>query len=593
MLLYYALGGTVKEFDKKEREPHVEIANDTNNYVEITIDISGEVYVLTRYIGMNEIYVASEDQKIDVLPIYRSAQKKFIFSDWILGKLNIKTVDVFQGTIQHKINFMDLMRLIFLDQNPNPNEIYKAPDNGSTFVTDSLEIRKVIFQLLTGSIFSELYDAKGKYKLAIKERDTAKSLYDEYYSVARELTSGKDINIQTVQSLLDEKTDQLEKAYRKRELLKISRSHRNNEAEIHALKDKLIHNELLMRSLERENLSLLNELKSLSVLKSQVDADIDQLQKIIHSHKALNLFTPDTCPYCLNNVERPRDRCVCGAKIDEVAYEKFFYNEKEYYDILKSKHKVLNTIQDAVAEINENILENEKSLSENGSLTEKCRSRIDELLADVDISVDIGTLNDVDDLILKIKEDLQRLKQRYEIDIKLNSYREKFESNSDEVRKTKREVDRLEIDSQRDIESKIQLFNSVYNDLMVNTLPDCHSAKLDYDTYMPVINAGMYREASSGVPKRFNYYLTLFMLSLSDSKFPYPRFMMIDTPRTAGIDKDLLLGLLGKLGDLEAPGEGQVILTTGLGTYPPEFSSKVILKLDRTIGVYLLNKKDN
>ncbi|MDP1165893.1 hypothetical protein, partial [Klebsiella pneumoniae] len=73
--------------------------------------------------------------------------------------------------------------------------------------------------------------------------------------------------------------------------------------------------------------------------------DARRIEKIIHTHKQLEMFTPDTCPYCLKHVDRPSDKCVCGNEIDENDYRRYFYDPSEYYSLLKSKIKSLETMK--------------------------------------------------------------------------------------------------------------------------------------------------------------------------------------------------------------------------------------------------------
>lgn len=58
-------------------------------------------------------------------------------------------------------------------------------------------------------------------------------------------------------------------------------------------------------------------------------------------------------------------------------------------------------------------------------------------------------------------------------------------------------------------------------------------------------------------------------MSLSDPSITFPRFLLVDTPETAGIEEDNLLACLEKFKGLK--GSYQIILSTGLGKYPKEF----------------------
>ena len=145
-LIYYGLGGRVKEFLKEEARTHKEIVNDTNNYVDLFISINTKNYHLRRFIGDNDItispFVAPEDNPLDesltdtnllnldgveLLPVNRNSGNR-VFSDWLLEKLNISVIELYQGYSTFKVNFTELFRLIYHDQQPNPELIYKQID---------------------------------------------------------------------------------------------------------------------------------------------------------------------------------------------------------------------------------------------------------------------------------------------------------------------------------------------------------------------------------------------------------------------------------------------------------------------------------
>ncbi|MPN23948.1 hypothetical protein SDC9_171341 [bioreactor metagenome] len=117
---------------------------------------------------------------------------------------------------------------------------------------------------------------------------------------------------------------------------------------------------------------------------------------------------------------------------------------------------------------------------------------------------------------------------------------------------------------------------------MTTVVADCRSAEIDAQIYLPHINDGEYREHSAKVPKRFLYYLSLLQLSLL-SDIPFPRLLLVDTPETAGIDPDSLVKMLRQISALENPkGRAfQILFSTGVGKYPPEFAENVVLKLSK------------
>lgn len=56
-LVYYGLGGRVEEFDPTSREVHVQIVNDSNNFVRLVIGIDNELFTISRRLRDNNISV--------------------------------------------------------------------------------------------------------------------------------------------------------------------------------------------------------------------------------------------------------------------------------------------------------------------------------------------------------------------------------------------------------------------------------------------------------------------------------------------------------------------------------------------------------
>ena len=154
-LIEYCFGNNIKYFDQDNNKKYTEIVNDTNNYVELHIIINSKKYQLKRFIGKNDVFI-NDNNEIKILPIKRNQNK--IFSDWLLEKLDITISELNMGTYSWKLNFSDLIRLIIYDQDTESKKIYKAPID-SNFVSDSLIIRKTVFEVLLG-ISSEEYFKK-------------------------------------------------------------------------------------------------------------------------------------------------------------------------------------------------------------------------------------------------------------------------------------------------------------------------------------------------------------------------------------------------------------------------------------------------
>ena len=86
------------------------------------------------------------------------------------------------------------------------------------------------------------------------------------------------------------------------------------------------------------------------------------------------------------------------------------------------------------------------------------------------------------------------------------------------------------------------------------------------------------------------YYISLLQISLDRDDVSYPRFLIIDTPETAGIDLENLINCISQLSKvIDNKKNYQVILTTGLKKYPDCFSENVRFTIEE--GNYLLQKR--
>ncbi len=618
-LIYFALGGEVPIFRKNNDKRHDEITSDSDNYVDLYLSLNDGDFLLRRYFGDNEItvipykrvvdrkyaedgktlvaehvkFLLSED-KAEIYSVNRS-KDSVVFSDWILGKLDISVVELFHGYNTFKINISDLMRLIYHDQQPNPEGIYKKPDTNSTYVSDSELVRKAIFELLVGKAYSEYYDSIVEEKKLAREKVIAKEVVSEYTLLADKMRkNGEAKNVSFLQKEILEKEQQIEKLHEARLAFKRNRSGANTiNQDIESCKFDLIECELNLSRLKEVLVAALDERYKLSVVRSESASEIGRIEKVIFSHDQLNLFTSDTCPYCLSHVDRVEGHCVCGASIDEVQYERFFYTSKEYKDILKSKLKTLATIKIAYDDCDSEVQKTKSEIEAVENKAMKLREKLKKILVRVDEVVDIESLNDIDDKILQLREDVANLNRLLEIESKLERFQKDFDRISAKAKEAELKRKGLEIKAQQDVTSKVNAFSKKYNELMQDTLPDCRSAKINLDNYLPSINDGLYRETSSLVSIRLMYFITLMHLALSDETVMFPKFLLIDTPETAGIELEHLKNCISQLEKLEGYGvDFQVIISTGLNKYPDSLKeNRVLFMPDKNKEHMLLNEK--
>lgn len=587
-LIYYGLGGRVQAFNKNDdndSKKHNEIFYDTNNYVELLIEIDDEKYELTRYIGDNLIFVVGEDEEVRETCVLRnqSDEHTMVFSDWILGKLNINVFDIVQGTRSFKLNFTDLLRLVYHDQETEVDKVYKEADN-SNFLSDSLEIRKAIFEILLGKTYNDYYSTLGQYKLTMKELEKAQAVMDSYDEFLGEVLDYDLANVIHINSMISENQEMIEKVQIERE---IASREQGNSDEIWQLigqqKKELILNQHKLEEWESAKNLTTQSIDKILYLIDESEKELSEIEKIRLVNKKLKLFTPNTCPYCLREVEREKGKCICGNDIEEEQYEKFFYTDEEYLDILKVKKKSIQSLEQLLERKRQRLKIIIGHIEKAEQSIEKIRLYIDELTKDIATNYNSAYIRQLDERERELNGIILELKQAKDLAKKRETLASQVIQLRNKVEGLKIRVDSFLNAAREDMLNKKKDFDEVYFSLMKRADEHCYSAYIGED-YMPHINLGAYRERSAAVPKRLMYFLTMLIESLKNEA-NFPQFLMIDTPNKEGIDKENLIKNIGLLAEAdkyteEMKTQYQIILTTGIDTYPEEFKNNVFFKLE-------------
>lgn len=586
-LIYYGLGGRVEEFERNSHTRHAEITGDKNNFVWLKIRIQSTEYSLVRKIGENLITVKAlnatgVEQIADTFPIHRR-DASAVFSDWILEKLGIPVVEIFQGSRSFKLNISDLMRLIYHNQAPDPHGIYK-PADASNFLSDSLEVRRAIFQVLVGKTLLALYKAIGDYKKSEREFDAAKAILLEYQKIVGEVLKenvGVGVkNSHFLNTRLAEIDNQIDKLLRARAERLNARAAPNEIVQaIDQDRRHLGELEISMRRVNEDIDSLVRDKTRLGNVVTSIQDDIERVSKVIFTHEQLKLFSSDTCPYCLNSVSRIEGHCVCGNTVDENDYQRFFYSATEYVDIYRAKRKSLQTVQATILDLE---LEIGKAFDTRAEFEDKIADYMDRIQrAYVLPQSEISDLyvEQLEEKIFDLRSEQNELVQALKMEQKIESLQYNHDTKREILSAASRLVKQLELSSKEELNTRILEFGDIYNDFMTKVLAGCRTARIDEDTYMPIINNGEYREASAEVPKRFLYYLSLLLMSLKND-IPFPQIILVDTPETAGIDRDNLVLMLRQIKNLDRISTNyQILLSTGIDKFPPEYESYVVIRL--------------
>jgi predicted nucleic acid-binding Zn-ribbon protein len=584
----YCLGNNIKYFEKDYNKEYIEIVNDTNNFVELDILINSKKYQLKRFINKNDIFI-NDDSKITILPIKRNQNK--IFSDWLLEKLDVTVSELNMGTYSWKLNFSDLLRLIIYDQDTESKKIYKAPID-SNFVSDSLIIRKTVFEVLLGISSDEYFKKHDELKIITKKKDSALSELNDF----NEKYSGVDLEKIRIENQLKVFNETLEKAYSERKLYLSSNTKIDEKAEfINETQEELIKTDLLI---SEKNLSLNNfqvEYNKISKLYENQQNEIKEIEKIIFTNDKLNLFAFKICPFCMSNHEPIINHCLCGSEIKDENYEKFVYNSNEYDIILKHKSKSIETLQIALDSYFNQITSIKNELSDLSKKSNELTLKLKKLISSIEFSGNTELVDSLNEKILETQKELDKFEYLLEISIKKEELEEIFDSINEKYKSKNKEFRALHLEFVSQNKSLITEFNKIYCELLQKSSAGANIAEID-DDYMPIVDGGVYKNKSADVPLRLMYYFTILALSLKNESVKHPGLLIIDTPEDSGIDEDNLKKNLDLLNlAIEQGGnskkEYQIILSTGLDKYPESFKKDIKDEFNESKGIFILKEK--
>lgn len=573
-LICYALGDYVRQFDFTKANKHAEIFSDIDNYVEITIEIDNTLYLVRRYIkeNSNKIFVREREKEISVFDIKRNGDNT-IFSDWILKELGIEPVEIYQGRYRGKINFTDLLRLINYDQLTTPSKIYKSARLDGNFISDSIIIRKAIFEILVGSGVIDYYSALNRYVDNENAYNAKKSVSDFFIQSTERLYH---INLNQINSFEDDIADIRNKLKEKEnEQANIIENEYDEDAfniELAILNNTLIDKSVEIQKVEKHQSNLKEEIHVLKEIIENRKIEIDQLEKIIFTHKELNLFAPNTCPYCFKKVNREEGHCVCGGEVEETSYQRYFYDTNEYVDMLIQRKRSIGTLNQAYIDLSNELEAAGKAKIEMIKGLEKVKHKINKLKIDARTNINSVGMQRIIDEIIMLEGTLKEKQEMQNVYIKYKELVMATEKSKEEFDIAKANLDTQQEYLKQKLEQVIKDFSEIYGEFLTKVLEGCESADIDKD-YMPVINQGQYINASGNVPIRIVYYLSLLELSLQKN-VKFPHLLIIDTPENLGIDEDNLIKALNLIENL-SEGEYQILLTSGEGKYPKQFQTYI------------------
>ena len=237
---------------------------------------------------------------------------------------------------------------------------------------------------MLGKTYNDYYYTLGQYKLKLKEFEKAQAVMNSYDDFLGEILDYDLENIVHIKKMIAENQEMVERVQLERNLAM------NEESNADGVWQLINQQKALLISMQRDQdhwekaKVLTNQsIDKIVYLIDEAEKELAEIEKIRLVNKKLKLFTPNTCPYCLRDVERKKGKCICGSDILEEQYEKFFYTDEEYLDILKVRKKSIQSMNDLLERKNgrmKNILSN---IEKDGKEIERIRKYITDLSKDV------------------------------------------------------------------------------------------------------------------------------------------------------------------------------------------------------------------
>lgn len=597
----YGLGGTVKPFnDSEKREKYSKILDDTNNFIEIDLQINSEPFTVKRFVNQNEIFV-SDGNTVEKYPIKRHKETApFIFSDWLLKKLSIPVFELNMGVNKWYFNFNDLYRLLSYDQDTEPRRIFKSPP-ADNFIADSSIIRKSTFEIMLGISSIEYYKKLDELKKYQKLKDVSKARLSDFIEMHPNISEDKDALEKTISEL----NSQLEKLLIERDLYQKQNTKVDEKTEhLAQIQSDLINLDISVSEDTVQMETYQSEVSKINRLYSNLSDEIAEIKKTIFTHEKLNLFSMEVCPFCMTKKTKKEGFCICGEEFDKDKYEKFVYSASEYTEILKHKEKSLETIEIALLSYEEEIIKLKDTIAKNTSLSKDLKNKLRSVINAIEYSGNSQFVDSLNEKIIQVKTEILENENELELTKRKSLLNQDYKTKNHDYKKVHETFNKLKFKFEKGNIKTIEKFNGIYNELMKASSCNCNSAQID-EEYMPFIDEGEYKNKSADVPKRLMYYYTILSLSLKLKTVKHPRFLLLDTPETAGIDDDNLkhdlelleLSLqLSKNKETDELGRFQILLTTGEDKFPEQYKDKIKLRFSEKRKDFILkerNKDDN
>ncbi|EJR13189.1 hypothetical protein LKL81_11245 [Bacillus paranthracis] len=573
-LIVYGLGINVEYFQGNSNEPINEIVRDSDNYVELDISIENEQYVLKRTIGQNMITV--HDKKQGTFVTYSLIRNGYLykkegetFSDWILAKLGIDVIEITQNSSTHRINFEDLMRYVYYDQiTDNRKIINEFGIKSSDFYKNSNIMKRSIFELLMSGYLEEYYSTYYKIKNVNtrlqEEKENKKSLEIVKQNILKQIiyTDNEDF---------------------KENLIEIRKERKRLESIREGLKEEGsfgVEGVNRLTELQKDLVALTHKIKNIEFDLDKVEEnlikakrvgedtknDIEHIDKILFTSQYIDIISEDKCPFCLEPINLEAGHCICGSD-KFLDFTRFIYSDMEYIEIMKSKIKTLETINEAINDYKDEYSALEYKLTNTKDELKRNMEEIKRITQDLRYNSNASTIDEITSKIIDFKEKEAQLKLLVEKSEEIRKSEGNINKLEKEIKMNREKLAQLQEQKDNDLQNNIENFEAIYSEYLYEFYNNEHKdyeIKLDRN-YMPLL--GEYKHQSFNVPKRLFYYLTMLKMSLNDEiKINFPKLLIIDTMKDEGIEINKLIKLFSYFDEFKNK-DCQIIITCGYDEY--------------------------
>lgn len=584
-LIMYALGIQVSAFTDEKSQTLDEVFKDTENYISMTVIIDGSCYTFKRKIKENIIRIIQEND-VTVLPIDRKNSLfnniDKTFSDWLLEKLDIGLIrveNIFSS--EHYLNFDDLFRFSYYDQETNKNQMISDFGTGKNFLKKSPQMKKFIFEYLLSYSNHEYYFQQKEVKKIQKLLKEKKDELDFEYKLQNLIRQGEQKNNTDEDILLDRISDLETK---KKTLLNYSTMVEGKKDYLNDLNEQLETIQIGLMDKKEKNRRLKLELYNARKINQIEKKEIKSLE-ILSTVPNLCGNLDEVCPVCghkvSNNIEN-----------ENLNIYHFKYSNEDYIDILKSKvssnkttEMVIEDLKEEIEYNNETIKIKEKAIND---ITRKIKL-IHSEITDCDIEKSVMEMNQEIDLLTQTYSRIEEINKEQ---VKIENIKEKIESLEKTLGTKKEKLRKLEFEKYNILQTHITRFEEIFNDYLDNYFK-LIGEKYDYKMflnkdYIPI--SGKYQSHSTMTEIKIFFYLTMLKYSMENNCINYPKLLIIDTIKDHGLDNKRLEEILAKVFEFDNM-ECQIIMTSGYEEFNQFIVEKKKMIIERIGYNKLLKRK--